>query len=172
MKIESERLLFRRYRDSDFPFLHAMTADPEMMKYVGNGEARDRDGALRFLYWVYQGYKNDPQSGLLVLERWSDGKPVGHAGLVPQKVDGADEWEIGYWIAKDHWSQGFATEAAQAIRDYAFGTLGKERVVSLIHPDNKGSQKVAENCGLTFEKESLLTGRITWVYAMEREEWR
>ncbi|HSJ39262.1 MAG TPA: GNAT family N-acetyltransferase [Planococcus sp. (in: firmicutes)] len=171
MKIESERLRFRRYQDRDFPFLHAMAADPETMKYIGNGDTRDRDGTLRFLYWIYQGYKDDPQSGLLVLERKSDGKPVGHAGLVPQNVDGADEWEIGYWIAKEYWSQGYATEAAQALRDYAFDKLGKERLVSLIHPDNGGSQKVAENCGMNLEKKTLLTGRVAYVYAMEREEW-
>lgn len=85
MKIESERLVLRRYVDGDFAFLHGMAADPEMVKYVGNGETRDRDGALRFLYWVYQGYKDDPATGLLLLERRSDGEPVGHAGLVPQK---------------------------------------------------------------------------------------
>lgn len=169
MKIESERLVFRHYTDADFPFLHEMAADPEMVKYVGNGATRDKDGALRFLYWVYQGYKEDPTTGLLLLERKNDGKLIGHAGLVPQKVDGADEWEIGYWVAKEHWSQGYATEAAGALRDYAFGTLGKERVVSLIHPDNKGSQKVAENCGMKFEKKCLLTGNNAWVYAMEKE---
>lgn len=170
MKIESRRLRFRRYLDTDFPFLHAMAADPEMVKYVGNGATRDKDGALRFLYWVYQGYKDDPKAGLLLLERKSDGKPVGHAGLVPQKVDGADEWEIGYWIAKEHWSLGYATEAAGALRDYAFGTLGKGRVVSLIHPDNKGSQKVAENCGMKLEKESRVSGLAAYVYAIHKEE--
>lgn len=171
MKIESERLTFRRYRDADFHFLCTMVADPEMVRYIGSGETRDRDGALRFLYWVYQGYKEDPESGLLVLERKGDGKPVGHGGLVPQKVDGADEWEVGYWIVKECWSQGYATEAAQAIRDYAFETLGKKRLVSLIHPDNGASQKVAEKCGMKFEKKSLVTGRVACVYATEKEEW-
>ncbi|WP_084243540.1 GNAT family N-acetyltransferase [Planomicrobium okeanokoites] len=172
MKIESERLVLRRYVDGDFAFLHGMAADPEMVKYVGNGETRDRDGALRFLYWVYQGYKDDPATGLLVLERRSDGEPVGHAGLVPQKVDGADEWEIGYWVAKDYWSQGYATEAAKTLRDYAFGELGKKRAVSLIHPDNKASQRVAENCGMKLEKESLISGRAAYVYAIHKEEWK
>lgn len=171
MKIKSERLLFRRYGDEDFAFLRKMASDPDMMKYIGNGETRDRDGALRFLYWVYQGYRADPETGLLLLERKSDGKPVGHAGLVPQKVDGADEWEIGYWISKDEWSQGYATEAAKALRNYGFGKLGKERLVSLIHPDNKASQKVAEKCGMTLEKKSMISGKTAYVYAIQKEEW-
>lgn len=170
MKIESEKLLFRRYKDADFEFMQNMTADPEMMKYIGNGKTRDKDGALRFLYWVYQGYKNDPATGLLVLERKSDGKPVGHAGLVPQNIDGEDEWELGYWIAKDYWLRGYATEAAKALRDYAFEKLGKKRIVSLIHPDNKGSQKVAENCGMKWEKESLIAGKGAYVYVIHKEE--
>lgn len=171
MKIESQRLLFRRYLDTDFSFLHSMATDPEMMKYIGNGETRDKDGVLRFLYWVYQGYNEDPKTGLWMLERKSDGKPVGHAGLVPQKVDGDDEWEIGYWIAKEYWLQGYATEAAKVLRDYAFDELRKERVVSLIHPDNKASQKVAENCGMIVEKKSVLSGRVAYVYAIQKEEW-
>lgn len=171
MNIESDRLIFRHYVDADFSFLHGMAADPEMMKYVGNGKTRDKDGVLRFLYWVYQGYKEDPETGLFLLERKSDGKPVGHAGLVPQKVDDAEEWEIGYWVAKDYWGEGYATEAARSLRDYAIDKLGKERVVSLIHPDNKASQRVAENCGMKLEKESLISGRNAYVYAIHKEEW-
>lgn len=169
MNIESERLVFRRYEDADFSFLQKMAADPEVMKYIGNGETRDKDGVLLFLYWIYRDYKENKDSGLLLLERRSDGERVGHAGLVPQKVDGDDEWEIGYWIAREHWSMGYATEAAQAIRDYAFGKLGKKRLVSLIHPDNKASQRVAENCGMKLEKRSLVKGRTVCVYAIEKE---
>lgn len=171
MKIESERLVFRRYQDKDFPFLRTLAGDPDVMKYIGNGETRDRDGALRFLYWVYKGYKPNSEAGLLLLVRKSDGKLIGHAGLVPQDVDGKEEWEIGYWIAKEHWLQGYATEAAVALRDYAFDKLGKDRLVSLIHPDNKGSQKVAGNCGMELEKRSLMSGRVACVYAIHREEW-
>lgn len=170
MRIETERLVLRRYRDSDFEFLLKMTSDPEMMKYIGNGETRDKDGALHFLYWIYQGYKENPETGLLLMERKSDGKPVGHAGLVPQKVDGIDEWEVGYWIARDCWSQGYATEVAHTLRDYGFGKLRKERLISLIHPDNKASQRVAEKCGMTLEKKSLLSGKVACVYAIQREE--
>lgn len=170
MRIETERLMLRRYRDSDFGFLLKMTADPEIMKWIGDGETRDRDGALRFLYWVYRGYKEHPETGLLLVERKSDGKPVGHAGLVPQKVDGINEWEIGYWIARERWSQGYANEAAHALLDYGFGNLRKERLISLIHPDNKASQRVAEKCGMTLEKKSLVSGRAACVYAIQREE--
>ena len=103
--------------------------------------------------------------------RKSDGKLIGHAGLVPQNVDGKEEWEIGYWIAKEHWLQGYATEAAVALRDYAFDKLARERLVSLIHPDNKGSLKVAANCGMELEKKSLMSGGVACVYAIHREEW-
>lgn len=170
MRIVTERLELRRYRDSDFKFLVAMTADPEMMKFIGNGETRDKDGALRFLYWIYQGYKEYPGTGLLLIERKSDGQPIGHAGIVPQKVDGIEEWEIGYWIARDWWSQGYATEAAHALRDYSFGHLRKDRLISLIHPDNKASQRVAEKSGMTLEKNSLVSGKVACVYAIQKEE--
>lgn len=172
MNIQTDRLLFRRYSDEDFDFLYSLTADPEIMQYIGDGKTRDKDGALRFLYWVYKGYKADPELGLMLLVRKEDGKPVGQAGLVPQKVDGNDEIEIGYWISRDFWGQGYATEAAMALRDYGLYTLKKERLVSLINPANTASQKVAGNIGMALEKKCLFSGQTIDVYATQKEEMK
>ena len=170
MNIQTDRLLFRRYSDEDFDFLHSLTADPEVMQYIGNGKTRDKDGALRFLYWVYKGYKENSELGLMLLVRKEDGKPVGQAGLVPQKVDDKEELEIGYWISRDFWGQGYATEAATVLRDYGLHSLKKERLVSLINPANTASRKVAENIGMKLEKKSLFSGQTIDVYAAHKEE--
>lgn len=167
MTIQSDRLLYRSYRDDDFPFLCSMLADADTMKFIGNGKTRDRDRALEFLYWIYKSYEKEPDFGLRLLVRKEDGQRVGHAGLVPQTVENKEELEIGYWVAREFWGRGYATEAAAAFRNYGFQTLGKSRLISLIQQRNLGSRKVAERIGMCLEKEISLSGKDVCVYALE-----
>ena len=167
MKIKTAQLEFRKYRDEDFNFLHSLLSDPEVVRFIGNGQTRSREGALEFFYWIYRSYQENPELGLRVLIRKEDGMPIGHAGLVKQSIEGVEELEIGYWIAKDYWGQGYATEAAGALRDYGTGQLGKKRLISLIQPGNTASRKVAERTGMALEKEIQLSGKDVCVYALE-----
>lgn len=169
MYLESDRLEFRPYADEDFQFLWSLLADPEMVRYIGKGQTRDRSGALEFLYWIYRSYQEMPNSGLLLLVRKADGRRIGHAGLVAQTINGVDELEVGYWVAKDFWGQGYAKEAARALRDYGLHELGRQRLISLIQPGNKASQKVAEHIGMTVEQEIVLSGKEVCVYTIEKE---
>lgn len=168
MTIQTARLVMRPYQDEDFELLCSLFSDPEVVRFIGNGQTRSRDGAMEFLYWIYRSYKNNPKLGLRVLVRKDDGKKIGHAGLVPQTVNGFEELEIGYWIAKEHWGQGYATEAAEALKDYGIRQLGKKRFVSLIQPANAASRKVAERIGMKLEEEITLAGRKVCVYSNAR----
>lgn len=170
MYLQSDRLQFRVYTDEDFYFLWSLLADPEMIRYIGKGETRDRSKALEFLYWIYRSYKENPGSGLLLLTRKTDGKRIGHAGLVTQTIEGVNELEIGYWVAKEFWGQGYAKEAAKALRNYGLQQLGKNRLISLIQENNMASQKVAEHIGMTVEKKISLFGKNTYIYAVEEEK--
>ncbi|MGI2328287.1 GNAT family N-acetyltransferase [Planococcus sp. YIM B11945] len=170
MIIQTDRLELRPYKDEDFEFLYSLFSDPDVVRFIGNGQTRDREGAMEFLYWIYRSYKTDPNLGLRVLVRKKDRKLVGHAGLVKQTINGAEELEIGYWIAKDYWGQGYATEAAKALKEYGTRRLGKERFISLIQPGNLASRKVAERIGMVLEEEILLAGREVYVYSIEQEE--
>jgi ribosomal-protein-alanine N-acetyltransferase len=69
-------------------------------------------------------------------------------------------------------AQGLATEAARAVRDHAFDHLQLPRVISLIHPDNIASRRVAEKNGMTPEKETIFRGFPTIVFGISREQWR
>jgi ribosomal-protein-alanine N-acetyltransferase len=69
------------------------------------------------------------------------------------------------------WERGIATEAAQAVRDHAFRDLKLERVISLIHPDNHASERVALKNGMTREKFTTFRGFPANVYAISRSEW-
>lgn len=166
MKIQTGRLELRLYRDEDFEFLYSMLSDPDVVRYIGNGQTRSREGAMEFLYWIYRSYKENPDLGLRVLVRKSDGQAVGHAGLVKQIVEGKPELEIGYWIAKEFWGQGYAKEAANALRYYGIHYLAKIRFISLIQPGNSASRKVAEYIGMSLEKEIVMNGKDVYVYAL------
>ena len=61
-------------------------------------------------------------------------------------------------LARAHWGQGFATEAARAVRDYAFETLRLPRLVALIDPGNVRSIRVAERIGLRYDRDAMLEG--------------
>lgn len=64
------------------------------------------------------------------------------------ELRGEPEAELGYDLRSDHWGQGQATEAAGAVREYAFGRLELARLVSPIRRDNRASQRVAEKVGM------------------------
>ena len=165
MKLHSERLLFRPYNDEDFEFLVSLLSDPEMVRFIGNGQTRDRNGAKKFLERIYTTYEGGPDRGLMVLMRKDDNIPIGHAGLVPQTIDGVEEMEIGYWIAREHWGQGYATEAAKALLDHGIRRFGKQRFISLIQPRNLASRQVANKIGMKIEKEIVLLGQDVYVYS-------
>ena len=63
----------------------------------------------------------------------------------------------GSWINKKYWGKGYATEMAQALKEYAFGQLGLTRIIALINPENVASAKVAQRIGMKLEK-SIVRG--------------
>jgi len=81
--------------------------------------------------------------------------------------DGSPEVEIAYDLNREFWGQGYATEAAAAVRDFAFGELGLQRIVSYIVPENIASRRVAEKIGLSEEKQFMKDGRLHIVYALD-----
>jgi ribosomal-protein-alanine N-acetyltransferase len=82
-----------------------------------------------------------------------------------------EEVEIGYRLHPDYWNRGLITEAARTVREHAFGVLKLPRVISLIHPENIPSRRVAEKNQMKVEKEITFRGFPALLYAITREEW-
>ncbi|RWZ58600.1 N-acetyltransferase [Halobacillus fulvus] len=165
MKIETQRLRIRKYTEKDFDFLYHLLSDPEMVRYIGQGQTKDEKGTQQFLNWIYGTYEYGLGRGLMVLEHKTDRTPIGHAGLVPQLIDGMEELEIGYWISRDHWGNGYATEAAKALKDYAVIELEERRLVSLIQAGNLASIHVASKLGMELERKMFLNDRKVYLYS-------
>lgn len=164
MELTSQRLIFRSYEQEDIDFLFSMLNDSETMQYIGNGNTRNMEQALTFLEKIQDHYKQNREFGLKLLIHKEDGVLVGHAGIVPQQIDGQDELEIGYWIAKEFWGNGYATEAASALLTRGVNQLGFTRLISLIQPDNTRSSRVAIKNGAELEKEIILNEKAVSLY--------
>jgi RimJ/RimL family protein N-acetyltransferase len=133
----------------DLDFMATLLADERVMRHYP--KCCTREEAELWLGRVIERYAKHGHAFWLVSLR-ATGEPIGQVGLLLQHVDGVDEPEIGYMIHAPHWRQGYAFEAASAVRDYAFSTLDKPRVISLIRPVNIPSQRVALRIGMKPEK--------------------
>jgi len=139
-----------------------MIADPDVNRYVGG--PTDRASAWRQIaifigHRELRGWTSSP-----VVER-SSGRFVGRAGL--WQPEGYPGVEVGWILKPSVWNQGYATELGLAMRDYAFGTLRLPRLLSLIHPENRGSIRVAEKIGATLQGEHEVNGTMHLVYGQD-----
>ena len=96
---------------------------------------------------------------------------VGYCGFFHHPEHGIDDIEIGYRLHPEYWNRALITEAARAVRDHGFRDLKLSRVVSLIHPENVPSRRVAEKNGMSLEKEIIFRGFPTLVFSQARESW-
>jgi RimJ/RimL family protein N-acetyltransferase len=147
MRIETERLILREIDPQrDFDSWAATMADERTVKFIG-GIVMDRALAWRNMatiigHWQIRGY------GFFSVEDRDSGEWVGRVG--PWYPEGWPAPEIGWTIARQHWGKGYATEAAMACRDFAFGTLGWSKVIHVILQGNEPSIAVATRIGSRF----------------------
>jgi ribosomal-protein-alanine N-acetyltransferase len=169
--IETDRLLLRKPRPEDAAALAVAYGDPETVRYLGDGStatvAEIEEAIEQWLRrWDEWGV------GFVSLERREDGRVLGRSGFLrwdPEtwQVDGT-ETEIGWMLAREHWGQGYASEAALALRDWAFGERGLTRLISLIQHDNLPSVRVAERLGERYERDVEVRGKPSRLYSLER----
>ena len=162
MRPESARLVFREMTLDDLDDMAKLLGDPEVMTYYPRPKTRAE--ATQWIEWNAGLYRTHGY-GLWLLTG-ADGGFVGDCGLTPQVVDGVTELEVGYHVSRARQGQGYATEAAAASRDFARDVLGARRLIAIIHPDNRPSQRVAEKIGLRPEKRATVHGgRDAVIYA-------
>lgn len=166
--LETPRLILRRQLLTDLDDLWALYSDPEITKFIPDAP-RTRQEAQEELEWHMHGHPKNPKLGLWATIHKPTGKFIGRCGLLPWTIDGANEIEVAYTIARAYWGQGLATEAAQAIREHAFDNLNLARLICLIDSENGASQRVAEKIGMSFEQESRDEYGPFLVYAVTRE---
>ena len=165
MIIETARLTLRPLVPGDLDALAAMYADPEVMRYIGTGGARGRDDAARTIERQRAAYAGRGYGEWATVLRES-GEVIGLCGLIVwPDIDGTEELEVAYLLAREAWGRGLGTEVAGAIRDWAVRELGRTRLVSCIYPEHSASIHVAEKIGMRYEKRFLYEGEPMALYA-------
>jgi len=141
----------------DLDFIAAMLSHPEVMKYYP--KLYSRDEAAEWIRRQQNRYAKDGYGLWLAINRENQ-NPIGQIGLVRHIIEGEVCDEIGYLIQRPYWRNYYATEAATAVRDYAFNALHMNTVCSLIRPENKPSLGVAKKLGMTPLKEVMFAGYV------------
>ena len=121
--LETERLMLRRLVMDDLDELFALYSDPEIRRYFPEGTLNYED-TKEELEWFLNGHPDHPQLGLWATIYKETGQFIGRCGLLPWTIDGQDEVEVAYLLAKEYWRQGLGTEVAKAILQYGFEQLG------------------------------------------------
>jgi ribosomal-protein-alanine N-acetyltransferase len=163
--LETKRLYLREQTLDDLDDMAEILCDAETMRFYPKPFTRDDARA-----WIERNMRNYADLGhsLWGMVRKDSGEFIGQCGLWPQTIDDRPEIEIGWHVKRRHWRQGYASEAAAASRDHGLGTLGLERVVSLILPANVPSQGVARKIGMTPRKDVIHAGLPHLVFARHR----
>ncbi|TFB96873.1 N-acetyltransferase [Cryobacterium adonitolivorans] len=145
--MRTDRLLLRRWHDTDREPFAQLTADDEVMHYFPAPLSREQSDALAAradAMFDVHGY------GLWALERLDTGQFIGFTGLAPmlEGIPGSGGVEVGWRLAQSAWGQGFATEAATAALRFGFDTLGLAEVNSITAVINIRSRRVMERLGM------------------------
>lgn len=164
--LQTDRLTLRPFRAGDLDAYAAMCSDPQVMEFLSaDGSLLSRADAWRqmamFLgHWELRGY------GTWAVEERASGEFVGRVGL--HCPEGWPDRELGWTIARKFWGRGYASEAARASIAHAFGPLGWTHLVSLIHPDNHRSARLAERLGHRIHGVAEIRGLHLTLYRLDR----
>ncbi|WP_254868666.1 GNAT family N-acetyltransferase [Phaeobacter sp. HF9A] len=155
-QITTERLLLRGWTSDDHAPFAAICADPDVMRYIGNGQTRSPEDAARNIAafqrsWAERGY------GLFAVEEKQSGELIGftgHAwpGFLPEVLPSV---EIGWRFSKPSWGKGYASEAAKAALVFGVNELGITDIVSIYQIGNEASRRIMQKLGMIFDRRTL-----------------
>lgn len=164
--LETARLLLRPMQSADFDGLFCIFTDPKVMAMFDSAPFNRQQMAG----WLQRNLDHQAEHGygLYSVILKANGTLIGDCGLEVMEDGGMLTAELGYDFRSDYWNQGFATEAAAAVRDYAFNVLNLPQLISLIRVGNGASQRVAAKIGMQRISEFSRYGNSYWKYGLKR----
>jgi RimJ/RimL family protein N-acetyltransferase len=167
--LATERLVLRMFCEADFNAYAQMCADPEVVRYLGEGKPLSRADTWRHLamllgHWPLRGY------GMWAVEERASGHLIGRIGFF--NPEGWPGFELGWMLGRAYWGQGFATEGARVALAYGFRELQQTHIISMIRPQNIASIRVAERLGERLEGRVEVMGSTALVYGIGCADWR
>ena len=162
-QIETQRLVLRSMRQSDFDALYLIFTDANVMAAFDHPLFTPE----QMQRWLQRNldHQNEYGYGLFSIILKETGELIGDCGL--EQMEDMNAAELGYDFRSQFWNQGYATESAIAVRDYAFQVLQLPHLISLIRVGNLASKRVAEKVGMTLAEEFTRYGIQYWKYALK-----
>jgi RimJ/RimL family protein N-acetyltransferase len=166
--LETKHLTLRMFRESDIEAYAEMVADPDVMRFIGDGKPLSRPLAWRNLamivgHWHLRGY------GLWAVEERGSGQLVGRIGF--WNPEGWPGFEIGWMLRRQFWGRGYATEGARTALEFAFTHLEQPDAISLIQRGNAASIRVAQRLGEQLAGDVEVMGQPALLYRITRAQW-
>lgn len=160
----------RAFHEDDAESLQQNANDPEIASRLRDGFPHPYTLSDAH-WWIRQANKQDPFTSFAIAV---DGKVAGGCGIILQSDVSARSAEIGYWLGRNYWGRGIATEVVRTITEYAFDTFDLNRVYAMVFEGNEASARVLEKAGYEFEgrlrKAVYKNGRVLdqFAYAIVR----
>ncbi|MDN3494214.1 GNAT family N-acetyltransferase [Winogradskyella bathintestinalis] len=168
---ETKRLKFRLLKDSDFQEWTELFQDKKISKVLGMDKiGTPKEQCEKWFEWTYERYKNNLGGQNVLIEK-STNKIIGQSGLLVRELNGFKELEIAYSILPNYRQKGYATEASQKCRDFAFENKYAKRLISIINTENPNSAKVALNNDMQNDRTIEFHGDTVYIYQITLEKW-
>jgi len=165
--LQTARLRLEPFDDAHFAGLLALSSDPAVMRFLGDGlpatprEVRDSIATAKAC-WLRFGFS------WWAFVRKDDGEIVGAGCVQHMENDASHPVEIGWRLKRDHWGHGYATEAARAMIGFAFDELGLKSIYATTHPSNERSLKVMKRLGMRSVGLQPYHGRLAATFVLDR----
>ena len=166
--IKTNRITCRLLTKDDLPWLIEMRSPEPVNRYLGGTAMQNPEALAKRLDFYISCYEKFG-FGLCAMQLKENGDLIGTSGLQPLEDTG--EIEVGYNLSEKYWRRGLGLECALGWLDYGFNTAGLQRIVAIAHPDNTGSWRIMEKCGMRYEKTEQHYGMDCVYYAVTREEF-
>jgi RimJ/RimL family protein N-acetyltransferase len=169
----SERLNFRLLEESDFETWLPFFENKSVASFLAMDPTKSKEKLCEFWFEkIFNRYNND-LGGMNVLIDKTTNEFVGQCGLLVQEVEEQTRLEIGYSLLPAHWGKGYASEAAIKCKEFAFDNNFTDSIISIIHPENTPSEKVALNNGMTLHKniDGQFHGMPANLFQITKEEY-
>ncbi|MBT2406116.1 MULTISPECIES: GNAT family N-acetyltransferase [unclassified Streptomyces] len=173
-EIRTPRLLLRRWTDDDLVPLSEINADPEVMRWIGDGSTLDLDQTAEEIERWEEEW-DDEGFGLFAVELLASGELIGAVGLsVPEWLpEVLPAVEITWRLGRSFWGQGYASEAAQATLEFALQDRGLDRVIAVNRAGNDESENVIRKLGMEQDRDTTHPeyGHLLQVHSIDLTEY-
>ena len=160
--LETPRLRLREFTSTDVDAMEAILGDAETMQYYPAPFPRPE-----IEDWIRRNLARyrDCGFGVWAMSVKGSDEVIGDCGCYVREVEGDFEIEMAWHVRCDLWGRGYATEAARHCIEYAFSSLGAERIIALVRPENLSSCRVAEKNGMRCERVIFWRGYDHCIYS-------